>query len=327
MELLMNDQSPKSEQPTLFDTLNATSSPELADGVLLSNLPDGLKTVLCGQVLAPANLSAQQEKDSLKPMNGTCGPPSSISSRSADLSMSLGSRLQAQLTTAGLMEYRQTWKVKATPAGRLYWAHTAFSAPIKDKGFIGWPTPITNDATGSTHCYGKTLSDGRKEKLWKLPGAAKLAGWTTPDARAMNDGESLTTWDARQVKNKAKHGNGNGAGMPIAIQCKTIVSWAAPAARDHKDTGNLENSKFRKDGKERNDTLARQAFGLIPFPSYAQTANIAGFQLNPRFSLWLMGFPTSWHDAGVSALRSYMEQETPSFPKLRRNSSKHTLIQ
>jgi len=326
MELLTNDQSPKFEQLTLFDTLNATSSPELADGVSHSSLQDGPKIVPSGPVHVPVSLSAQRERDSLKPTNVTCGQLSSISSRSAALSMSLGNKLQAQLVTVGSMEYRQTWNLKTTPAGRQYWAHTAFSAPIKDKGFIGWPTPITNDATGSTHCYGKTLSDGTKEKLWKLPGAAKLAGWPTPDVNAMNLGEGLETWNARMAVLKEKHKNGNGAGMPLAIAAQ-MCGRATPAARDHKDTGNLDNSKFRKDGKERNDTLARQAFGLIPFPSYAQTANIAGFQLNPRFSLWLMGFPTSWHDAGVSALRSYMEQETPSSPKLRRNSSKHTLIQ
>lgn len=279
MELSMNDQSPKFEQLTLFDTLNATSSPELADGVSHSSLQDGPKIVPSGPVHVPVSLSAQRERDSLKPTNDTCGPLSSILSRSAALSMSLGNRLQAQLVTVGSMEYRQTWNLKTTPAGRQYWAHTASALLIKDKGFIGWPTPITNDATGSTHCYGKTLSDGTKEKLWKLPGAAKLAGWATP------------------------------------------------AARDHKDTGNLDNSRFRKDGKERNDTLARQAFGMLPPPSSAQTANIAGFQLNPRFSLWLMGFPTNWHEAGLSALRSYMDQETPSSPKLQRNLSKHTLIQ
>ena len=121
MELLTNDQSPKFEQTTLFDTLNATSSPELADGVSHSSLQDGPKIVPSGPVHAPVNPSAQPEKVlGDKDERCICGPPSSISSRSADLSMSLGSRLQAQLTTAGLMEYRQTWKVKATPAGRLY---------------------------------------------------------------------------------------------------------------------------------------------------------------------------------------------------------------
>jgi hypothetical protein len=29
-----------------------------------------------------------------------------------------------------------------------------------------------------------------------------------------------------------------------------------------------------------------------------------GGALNPAFGLWLMGFPTEWHGAGVSAMQS-----------------------
>ena len=52
----------------------------------------------------------------------------------------------------------------------------------------GWPTPIVNDVTGSTHCYGKN-----KEILLKLPGAAKQAGWPTMagPARLTATGEML----------------------------------------------------------------------------------------------------------------------------------------
>ncbi len=109
-----------------------------------------------------------------------------------------------------------------------------------------------------------------------------LAGWATPDASAMNDGERLETWDARQARNKAKHGNGNGAGMPIAVQVLTI--------------------------------------GATSDSSSAETESTAGYQLNPRFSLWLMGFPTEWESVGASALRSFMEQATPSSRKLPRRS-------
>ena len=42
----------------------------------------------------------------------------------------------------------------------------------------GWKTPIVNDATGSTHCYGK-MREGKREVFLKLPGEAKLAGWPT----------------------------------------------------------------------------------------------------------------------------------------------------
>ena len=104
---------------------------------------------------------------------------------------------------------------------------------------------------------------------------------------------------------------------PMQDDCE-LGCTSGPRSQGHGKPRKQQISE-RWQGEER--YVGEAGFGLIPFPSYAQTANIAGFQLNPRFSLWLMGFPTSWHDAGVSALRSYMEQETPSFPRLRQNSS------
>ena len=142
--LSMRGQSPKSMHGTCRDILNAISSLASEAGALLSNSPDGPQTDLFGPALAPANHSAPQEKDLPKPTSAISGPPSSISSASAALSMSLGSRLQARLGTAGSMEYRQTWKQKATPAGRPYWAHTAKLLPTSVSDFSGLPTPTVN---------------------------------------------------------------------------------------------------------------------------------------------------------------------------------------
>jgi hypothetical protein len=50
-----------------------------------------------------------------------------------------------------------------------------------------------NDITGSTHCYGKTQQDGKREIFLKLPGAAKLAGWPTATTRDWKDGASVGT--------------------------------------------------------------------------------------------------------------------------------------
>ena len=70
-------------------------------------------------------------------------------------------------------------------------------------------------------------------------------------------------------------------------------SWPTPAARDYKDTGDLSKSRYRKNGKERLDTVPRIAFG-VDRPSTAKTESADQYQLNPRFSLWLMGYPIEW---------------------------------
>ena len=112
-------------------------------------------------------------------------------------------------------------------------------------------------------------------------------------------------------------------------------SRPTPSVRDYKDTGNLDKSRFRKSGKERNDTVPRVAYGIAPWAtpntmdhmkqrsdealarakqkagcsnlkdqipysgevqksSTAETENTVPSQLNPRFSLWLMGYPIEW---------------------------------
>ena len=57
----------------------------------------------------------------------------------------------------------------------------------------GWPTPITNDALGSTHCYGPKKPDGTRAEHLKLPGAAALAGWVTTTTRDWKDSPGMAT--------------------------------------------------------------------------------------------------------------------------------------
>jgi hypothetical protein len=62
-----------------------------------------------------------------------------------------------------------------------------------------------------------------------------LSSWPTPDANIMNDGETAETFEARRAKNKAKHGNGNGMGTPLAMYSST---WPTPRSEDSESCGN-----------------------------------------------------------------------------------------
>lgn len=74
-------------------------------------------------------------------------------------------------------------------------------------------------------------------------------------------------------------------------------SWPTPSTRDHK--GGYKGGRIRN-GKISTDTLdvAAQLSGEIPSASTAETKSTAPSQLNPRFSLWLMGYPIEWAYSG-----------------------------
>src|SRR6478609_7283259 len=127
------------------NTPNAISSLASADGVSPSSSPDGQSADQLEPARAPANPSPSLEPEKEISTSATSGQHSSglsvIAARLASdgLTQSLASRLKARLPMAGLMKFRQTWKEKATPSGRRYWAHTASVPRTAGNGFIGWP--------------------------------------------------------------------------------------------------------------------------------------------------------------------------------------------
>lgn len=82
--------------------------------------------------------------------------------------------------------------------------------------------------------------------------AVRLSGWTTCDANAMNDGETLETFQARQALMKAKHGNGNGMGMPIALQVQ-LAGYPTPNVPNggRQPAGGMSPTGMTADGKKR----------------------------------------------------------------------------
>ena len=146
-----------------------------------------------GRGPAHANLSARQALEAGCLMSGTSGRTGTTSSTSAAMQQYLGSRLQAKTASIGSTLYRLTWRQRDTPSQRQICALRASARRTSD------------NASGSS-------------------------GWPTPAANTY--GENLEREMARRARLKEKHGNGNGAGMTIALAAQ-MTGWPTPTANTY----------------------------------------------------------------------------------------------
>ena len=156
----------KSNQPTLTDSNSATSLLALDSGVSPCSGPDSESNPESGRDLVPASRGAAPAPEKGTPTSATYGPLFATSYSHADrplfsesklpapqLSEKLGEALKSRMSRYGSMEYGQIWKLRATPSGLRYWAHTASGHPTSGKGVtgsrtLGHPTPSSEGSAG-----------------------------------------------------------------------------------------------------------------------------------------------------------------------------------
>ena len=286
------------------------SSRALAAGHTHLDWLDLLTTSHCGPAPAPASPSAPPASIAASRTSGTCGPSSGASSKSAALQSSLESKLRARLDGRGSPLFALTWKHWDMPSGPRICALRASAHRTSGNGCGSWPTPTVGNATGSQMAKGASATgrrpDGSKATV-SLNAVATLTSWPTPTTRDWKDGGSAD------------------ADVPLNSLLGRVVwlaGWPTPTTQDDNcsriaDPQEYAERRLARANKCSNLAQTAQAFawagatdqparltasGKMLIGSSAATAN--GGQLNPAFSLWLMGYPPEWESCAPPATRS-----------------------
>ena len=270
----MSEISEKSN-PTICEGLhNVISSPASADGPMPCDSPAGPMTNQSGPGVVPASRSAPPASKKGSQTSATCGPSGSISSASASLASFLASRLRVLLP--GSILFRETWKEKATPAGRRLWAHTASALRTSGSDCTGWLTTRESDGEKNVRSLEGSMREmERKGGPQDLNQAATLAAWPTTTwkdfastgarnystASGRHSGTTLT--DAvRMIENSARTAAPVSVSTPatVRVDASNVAIWPTASARDWKSCA---SNKHGENARPLNE-VARLAFWATP---------------------------------------------------------------
>jgi len=277
-----------SNPATFSGSPSATFSLVSEDGALPCAKPDGATAAPSGPEAARVSRFRAQDADKAMPTNDTSGPLFSASSPSASLQRSLENRLRARMGVNGSQEYALIWKHWDMPAGLPICALRASARRTSGKDFIGWPTPNATDSTGPG-------TQGRQGGM----NLQTAVGWRTPTSW---DGER-GTYDLEKVQARRKM-EGKERAQVTLVQQVYFMGWATPRARDAKNNG-VSIARAQQgiaDSLDLQCKLVSQNGMAPPSPLTARTDRRA-LPLNPRFSLWLQGYPATWADCAAPVTR------------------------
>jgi len=151
-------------QMNFDDLASAISLQESVDGHMPCALPDGRSNVKSRPDHALASLSARQAAAKGLLTSGTFGRCGITSSISFDLTRSLVSRFRVRTAKIGSILYRLTWRQSATRSGWRFYLLRASDRRKQGREFIGWQTPTSRDAKGSSG-KGNRIKRGKNGKL------------------------------------------------------------------------------------------------------------------------------------------------------------------
>ena len=137
-------------------------------------------------------------------------------------------------------------------------------------GSMIYKTTLRQKVTPQGRSYFHLAASARTTK--GIDSSLPPSAWLTPTTSDMNG--------VRELDGKRSGG----------LNTQAQSAWPTPLASDQRGSAGV--------GKKELPNIAKYASGKIPKSSTAETESTAPSQLNPRFSLWLMGYPIEWAYSG-----------------------------
>jgi hypothetical protein len=232
-------------------------------------------------------------------MSGTYGQPSSTSSNSLDLTLSLESKLQAKLDSRGSTLFKLTWKRRATPQQRSIFALRASGLRTSVSVYSGVPTPMAG-----TPAQNGNNEAGNNDYSRKIVALASVPTPNLPTG-GPNSRSTLTHTGGMDLE---------GAASLASLDLQVRLAAATPAARDYKSNSSTEEFQLQQWNHPRGKPLSAQATLADSGKDATGGTGVtkSSGQLNPEYSRWLQGYPKEWGNCADMVI--------PSSRKSRRNS-------
>ncbi len=189
----------------------------------------------------------------------------------------------------------------------------------RTKHLVGsWPSPNAQDGAKGGPGQGEDRLPGMAAAVWPTPKESNTTGAGTMGMGGDNL-QTVAGWQSPNVVDAQGRGytyqNGDHSKPFLCLPGQAQqAGWASPSSTDHK--GAPAKPYLERGGGLKGHRLDSEVVHRGPMLIGSPVEIRSNGQLNPAFSLWLMGYPTGWVFSGVLA--------TPSSRKSPRRSSKPT---